>query len=152
MYSLVAVAFFKKYKTIIIGILLILAVFFFGFFISKSFWQAPLKEQIEKYEVLVKESNQKVKIAEDIAIEQSKKNEEKLKILEQSLDEISDAYDEEKKKKKVVTVKIPGEKIEVPIYIDDQNNSYYCDRFSSDFKDTINTMIESTNKTIGEEK
>lgn len=152
MYSLVAVAFFKKYKTLILGILLILAVFFFGFFISKSFWQAPLKEQIEKYEVLVKESNQKIKSAEEFAIEQSKKNEEKLKNLEQSLDEISDAYDEEKKKKKVVTVKIPGEKIEVPIYIDDHNNSYYCDRFGSDFKNTINSMIESTNKTIGEEK
>lgn len=124
---------------------LIVLIFLSGFFFSKNHWQAPLIKEKERLESTIKESDSKIRTIKDRAKIDSENAKKDLEKKDQALDNIQRKYEEEKKKKKVLTVYVPEAQKSIDVKVD-KEGSLSCSDLGSDFKDAINEIVKESNK------
>jgi len=124
---------------------LIALIFLSGFFFSKNHWQAPLIKEKERLESTIKESDSKIKTIKDRAKVDSDNAKKDLEKKDQALDDIQRKYEEEKKKKKILTVYVPEAQKSIDVKVD-KEGSLSCSDLGSDFKDAINEIVKESNK------
>lgn len=130
---------------IYIGI--VIAIFFSGFFLSKSHWQTPLIEKISKYEKSEEEAKKKLKqISEDAKLS-SEKAEAEISAKNAVIDSITSQYETEKAKKQKVSyvVKDPRNSSQSINLEFNTNGNMICDRFSDAYHETLNKIITEAN-------
>lgn len=130
---------------ILASFIILFAVFIGGFFFSKNHWQAPLIEDKEKMSAIIKESNVKVEMIQKQARTDSKDAEQKIKDSSEKIEDIAALYEQEKKKRKVVEILVPGAKEIIEVRVE-SDGSPSCSNLGNDFADSVNRIIEEANK------
>lgn len=130
---------------ILLSVIIMAAFFVFGFFFSKNHWQAPLIEDKEKMASIIKESNVKIEMIQKQSKTDSKEAEQKIKDSSEKIEDIASLYEEEKKKRKVVEILVPGAKEIIEVRVE-SDGSPSCSNLGNDFADSVNRIIEEANK------
>lgn len=130
---------------ILLSVVILVAAFICGFFFSKNHWQAPLIEDNEKMSAIIKESNVKIEMIQKQAKTDSKESEQRIKDSSEKIEDIASLYEQEKKKRKVVEILVPGAKEFIEVRVE-SDGSASCSNLGNDFADSVNRIIEEANK------
>lgn len=129
-------------------IALILAIWFGGFFYSKSHWQTPLLTQIATYQKAEKKLTDELKSIKQDAINDANSAKEKLDEKQKSLNDLQQKYQLEKNKapKIVYKVKDPRPNTGDLTLEFDKKGNMVCNKFPDTYTDVLNKMIDEANK------
>lgn len=129
-------------------IALTLALFFGGFFYSKSHWQSPLLKQIDVYQKAEKKLTDELNGIKRVAMNDANAAKQKLDEKQKTLNDLQQKYQLEKNKSPKISYKVKDPRPntgDLTLEFDKKGNMI-CSKFSDTYTDTLNKMVDEANK------